>query len=1404
MSLSPTEIQLLDRICDAFEQAWRAGTHPLIEEHLEQVEPELRSALLEELVAQEVDLRRAAGDKITTQEYLDRFPTQSQAVYRGYAMAPQRAPELQDTLLPGSLDDVSRATAADTKVRYFGDYELLNEVARGGMGVVYKARQVSLNRIVALKMILAGQLAGEEDVRRFHAEAEAAANLDHPGIVPIYEIGEHNGQHYFSMGFMDGESLAQRIRERPLPPREAAEIVRKVAQAIAYAHEQGVIHRDLKPGNVLIDKSGEPKVTDFGLAKRIEGGGDLTATGQILGTPSYMPPEQASGDTAQLTALADVYSLGAMLYALVTGRPPFQADNPVDTLMQVTQQEPVPIHQLNSTVPVDLETISLKCLNKLPNKRYASAGELANELERFLEGKPIQARRISRIQHAWRWCRRNPVVTLLSIGVLFSLLVGTAVSTLSAMRYRLEKERSTEKEKLAEWRLYDLQLAATQQALESNDVILARHHLNSSRWDFRSWDHDYLLSRLTFAATDESKTFVGAVQELPVIPEHGFSVTATDSQMRRVAVVHGGEITLFTWGQDQPVTWDVHGSKITCLAFAHNSRWLITGDEQGLVQIWDVSSGTVTEKIQANVSLPPDGRVIVKLLATDLNASKIAAVYQVDRGPGSRPIFDLLKVWDGSGRLLSEPDVGTLTDLGRILVECLSFSPNGKYVLIGARWPRGSISAWDAAKGTFVREYRPANGSISSLCLNRDETRLVGTFSGIGSMHRTTTIANVWDFESGRRLLSLATEGSGACQATFTGDGRRIVTVQDSGGVFFWNSATGQPLLHLQAESRLWRPMAVVFSDNSEILNVASADCEHPIVLVLDRAAGDKMTVIPCAAGNGIIGLAISPQGDRIAVVFQNNDVEIWDVETGRQIGKPIPSAREQLNTLLELKFDRSGSRVFGRWNYGQGRIFDCNSRKWMALRCQPVPDGAEADRLSADALFRDLDASQWATEPSSFTLYPRTENSVVAEAELRDHNSKGDDLGSHRNCCTSAGGNITATVGINPAHIRKVSWNAPRPRLYRLNGHSSRVTGVAFDSVGKTLISADEAGVVISWNTETGRKLQESIGRLAEIRGVSFVPSTEKVAVLQDDTVSILQSETLSGVPLVSSENGLYVALSRRTGFTDNSLAVSPDGKLAAYCDLGGHVQVLEISSGQELLKLEPFDEAEKYGAFDISQCALCFSSDGSKLATGTGNGAVTLWHMPSGEKMWSTPVAIPFTVTSLDFHPDGKQLAVAYSTCPMALEVSCWQAEREAMLKLAVKLLGGSELSDSELSRLRREHEEEYHSILGETETIQETGHVAILDVEEDGKEFERRFGTASRAITAVEYGPDSTIIATGGVSKFGTHEVIIWNSHSDAIVYRQVLGEAVSCLAFNPNDTYELAIGSAAEVLVLAIPH
>ena len=341
------------------------------------------------------------------------------------AKHPELAPMIEcldalENLAPpsGSITTEKDSTAEETR-QHLGKYELLEEIGRGGMGVVYKARQKDLDRIVALKIILAGELASPEHVRRFIDEARAAARLQHPNIVRVYDVGEMDGRHFFAMELVAGSTLADLARRGPLEAAEAARLVSVIARAVDYLHSQGIVHRDLKPSNILLDSQCQPYVTDFGLAKLRDAQSQMTQSGVIAGTPSYMSPEQAAGHAAQVGPRSDVFSLGALLYELLTGRPPFRADTPLDTLVQVIESEPTLLRVLNPRVPRELELVCLRCLEKSPEQRYASAAALANDLDRFIAGEAVEAQPPGLWQRLRRWWRRQPA--------LVSRLAGLAI-----------------------------------------------------------------------------------------------------------------------------------------------------------------------------------------------------------------------------------------------------------------------------------------------------------------------------------------------------------------------------------------------------------------------------------------------------------------------------------------------------------------------------------------------------------------------------------------------------------------------------------------------------------------------------------------------------------------------------------------------------------------------------------------------------------------------------------------------------------------------------------------------------------------------------------------------------------------------------------------------------------------
>jgi hypothetical protein len=453
-----------EQVIRRFEEAWHRGRRPVLQDYLPVGEAaghpllvELVHADLEyrlkagegtgvelylaryprladdptvvlELIATEWEQRRRRGDVATLDEYLRRFPQygdELRATMRSGEVpaGPSPPPAMARSSTQGSaaLDPARRQTPAESAARHGGlsamvadvlpradtvaGYEILGEIGRGGMGVVYKARHQALKRLVALKMILAGPYAGPSQVMRFRTEAEAVARLQHPHIVQIYDVGEQDGRPYLALEFVDGTSLDQKLSGTPMPARQAAQLVETLARAMNAAHEVGIVHRDLKPANVLLTADGQPKISDFGLAKRLDDSAGDTASGAIIGTPSYMAPEQARGKSKHIGPAADVHALGAILYECLTGRPPFNAASPLDTMAQVIADEPVPPRRLQPKVPRDLETICLKCLQKEPHKRYATARALADDLRRFLHGEWIHARPTPAWERGLNWAR---------------------------------------------------------------------------------------------------------------------------------------------------------------------------------------------------------------------------------------------------------------------------------------------------------------------------------------------------------------------------------------------------------------------------------------------------------------------------------------------------------------------------------------------------------------------------------------------------------------------------------------------------------------------------------------------------------------------------------------------------------------------------------------------------------------------------------------------------------------------------------------------------------------------------------------------------------------------------------------------------------------------------------------
>jgi WD40 repeat protein len=833
------------------------------------------------------------------------------------------------TLAPGEVPGEGAGAGVG---RQFGDYELLGEIARGGMGVVYKAHQISLNRPVAVKMILAGQLASPADVQRFQTEAEAAANLDHPNIVPIYEVGESDGQHYFSMKLVEGGNLTEHLEHYLRNPRAATAMLATVARAVHHAHQRGILHRDLKPSNILLSPRGdrvqaagsdgtgeagsyEPLVTDFGLAKRVAGESTLTQSGAIVGTPSYMPPEQAMGKRGSVSTVSDVYSLGAILYELLTGRPPFRTESPLDTLMQVLEREPERPRLLNPRADRDLETICLKCLEKDPRRRYGSAEALADDLERWGDGEPIRARRASRWERALKWARRRPAAAaLLAVGCVAPVLLVAALVTIN-LRIAQEHEGTEE----ALWAL-EVEQQATKNALADRQKALGertrafdalRHQQQETRRTLRRVERVSYDQAIVLGEREAEGDSTGRLEELL----KNCAPRLRNWEWHRLFHLAHREEHLLGHPGARLLHWTADGKRLLTIT----SRPAPPGAWE--TRVWDADTGTLVRTAWsagplhlAGASWSPDfGRVALKLPPPALKPG--------EKAPVPRPVARLVDPANWSEVKLSGP----------ANVAWFSWAPDGQN--LAALLEDNSIAVWGTATGhlrahfhnktagalfftgqgyvrvrcdgpvydwvSHTQQLRGARLWFSQLVWSPDGKRLLALapFSQVG-------YAKVWNLKTGREVfLFLQAEGYDLNSVRWGPDGKRLAAAwkqwtvrpgESAPGVSVkvWDPATGREVARLpqpegtNLRALVWSPDGTRIATLSDggpedtQVQVCQVDPQKPVL----TTSGPR-TVVPVKAGGAVHAVAFSPDGHWLAgLTGDAKAAKMWDAFTGQEV----------------------------------------------------------------------------------------------------------------------------------------------------------------------------------------------------------------------------------------------------------------------------------------------------------------------------------------------------------------------------------------------------------------------------------------------------------------------------------------------------------------------------------------
>jgi WD40 repeat protein/tRNA A-37 threonylcarbamoyl transferase component Bud32 len=728
-----------------------------------------------------------------------------------------------------------------------GDYELLEEIATGGMGVVFRARQRSLNRLVALKMIRARQLAGSAEVQRFRREAEAAANLDHPNIVPIYEVGESEGQHYFSMKLIEGPSLAEQIERgqwkltgencRSLQFTLAA-LLAKVARAVHHAHERAVLHRDLKPSNILVDDQGEPHLTDFGLAKLIERGHDLTRSFAVMGTVGYMSPEQAAGKSRQITTSADIYSLGVILFELLTGRQPFPGDDAISIMRAITDSDPARPRSLNPHIDADLETICLKCLEKAAGRRYSSALELARDLERWQRHEPILARSGTPWERTVKWVQRRPLRAAL---YAVSAAATGIILWLSTYASRQQQDAARAHGKVTDT-VSQMDVQRSQDFFETENPAMALAHLARILRD--NPDNTAAATRLMAALTQ--RPFALPLWELKTNPPFravnfspdGLTIVTTAGNSAHIRDIRTGSLL---------VTLGPHGDAVLDAQFSPDGNRIVTASKDRMARLWEARTGRLLGELAhvwwvRSAGFSPDGQRVLTV------ASNTVVLWE----PGRR--FHQAQQVSGSH------------------ARCAHFSPAGEHIVAGSQ--DGTAVIWKATDGKLVSKFTAHEKAIRSARFSPDGGRVV-TASDDGT-------ARVWEARSGRPLTPPLPHEGPVVAADFHPEGNWLVTGSADGTARLWDaqkgSAASEPFRHGGPVNE------AAFSPNGDLLLTASDDGK---VRLWDVPTGRPMAE-PVKHGDFLERARFSPDGRQFFTLTADGAVQLWRLPATQALAQPL------------------------------------------------------------------------------------------------------------------------------------------------------------------------------------------------------------------------------------------------------------------------------------------------------------------------------------------------------------------------------------------------------------------------------------------------------------------------------------------------------------------------------------